>query len=178
MPTTADLLTPPLVAFALAVALGFVLATLRAPRSAPGWLTLDALVLLPVLLPATVTANLALLATPERLVAWVLAAALAALPFAYLPVRIALARTVPTYRDTADLLDYGCAARLWRIDLPLIWPALVLGVLLGAARVAGEWFLVIGNLEQFTALTGAVLALALAATVGVALALGRPRARD
>lgn len=177
MPTTADLLTPPLVAFALAVALGFVLATLRAPRSAPGWLTLDALVLLPVLLPAAITANLALFATNER-VALLLAVTLAALPFAYLPVRIALARTVPTYRDTAELLGYGCAARLWRIDLPLIWPALVLGVLLAAARVAGEWFLVIGNLEQFTALTGAVLALALAATVGVALALGRPRARD
>ncbi len=180
MPTAAELLTPPLVALALAFVIGLGLATLRAPRSGPGWLTLDALLVLPLFLPASLLANLALLLPAlgaERLTAWILATTLAALPFTYLPLRLALARTVATYRDTAALLGYNCPTRLWRIDLPLLWPLLPLSALLAAARIAAEWFLVIGNLQRFTPFTAAlaVLALAAALTLGVALTRLTPR---
>lgn len=173
MLSTADLIAPPLAAFVVATGLGLALATLRAPRTGAGWLTLDALVLLPIFLPAPLLAR-AVAASGWPDLAWPLAATLAALPFAYLPVRLALARSVATYRDTAALLGYGCLARLWRIDLPLIWPALLLALLFAFTRVAAEWFLVIANLEQFTALTAVLLALILGSAVAVGSALTRP----
>lgn len=178
MPTFADLALAPLIALKLSVLLGFGLALLRAPRTGSGWIALDALAVIPLLVPASLLANGVLLASGggiDRLAAWTLAATLAALPLAYFPLRLALARTVETYRDTAALLGYGCATRLWRIDLPLLWPVLLLGVLLAATRISAEWFLVIGNLERFTPLTAALAALVLAAAVAASLRFSAAR---
>ncbi len=179
MPSLTDLIVPPLLAYLVATLLGIGLAVLRARRDAPGWVALDVVALLPVLIPVPVVAGALLAASPagaDRMTPWILAAALTAMPLAYLPSRIALGRTTAEYRDTARLLGLGPLGRFLRIDLPLTWPALARGKLLAFTRVAGEWLLVIGALDKPTVLTGGIALLALVAAVGLACSLPRPAA--
>jgi ABC-type spermidine/putrescine transport system permease subunit II len=172
-----DLILPPLLAYVVAAMLGIGFALLRARRSASGWVVLDIVVLLFVLIPVPVLANAFAAITPadtNRLVPWMLAAALTAAPLAYLPARIALTRTSEDYRDTARLLGLGPVGRFFRIDLPLTWPAIGRGKLLALTRIVGEWLLVIGALDRLTVLTGAVAILSLVAAIAIGFSLPRP----
>jgi ABC-type Fe3+ transport system permease subunit len=171
-----DLILPPLIAYLVAATLGIGLALLRARRSAPGWIALDVLLLFPALIPVPVLANAFLAAAPagtNHLAPWLLAAALTALPFAYLPARLALAGCNARYQGTARLLGLGPVGRFFRIDLPLTWPALGLAKLLAFVRVLGEWLLVIGALDRVTVLTGGIVILSLVAAIGLAFRLPR-----
>jgi len=177
MPSLTELVLPPLIAYVVAAMLGIGLALLRARRTASGWVTLDIVVLLFVLIPVPVLANAFAAAAPtgtDHIVPWLLAAAFTAAPLAYLPARIALTRTTAEYRDTAALLGLGPIRRFFRIDLPLTWPALGRGKLLAFTRVAGEWLLVIGAPDRLTVLTAGIAILSLLAAIGIGFSLPRP----
>lgn len=177
MPTASDLVLPPLIAFVLAAALGLGLALLRARRRGPGWIVLDAAVLLPAFVPVPALATVLIAALPQSgfLSMWIVAAGLSAAAFAYVPALIALRRVATSYHDTARVLGLGAFARFTRIVAPLTWPAFALGKLLALTRVVGEWLSLIGSIDNLTVLLAGMLALALAAAVATGLALHRLR---
>lgn len=177
MPTTADLIVPPLLAYVIAAFLGIGLAFLRQRARGASWVGFDAVVFLFAFFPLPALAGLILAISPgmERLVPWMLAAILVSIPLAYLPTHLALSRVDRSYRDTAHLLGMGAVARIFRVDFPLAWKAIGLGKLLVLTRVAGEWLLVIGAIDRLNAFTAAIGALALAAAIGTAVAVDRLR---
>jgi ABC-type sulfate transport system permease component len=172
-----DLVTPPLVSAAAAIVVGIKAAGLRARGHSSALLALDAFVLALALVPVPVLAGLL---TPlfastgdAKWPAFLVAMALVAMPLAYLPVRVALCRVNAEYRDTIRLLGMGTFARSFRLELPLGWPAMLLGALLAFTRVFGELLAAIGNIDGFTLGTGLLFVLALASGICVTRSLPR-----
>jgi ABC-type sulfate transport system permease component len=172
-----DLLTPPLVSAAAAIVVGIKAGGFRARGHSPALLAVDALVLALAFIPLP---GLAGLLAPQfastgdpKWFSFHVAMALVAMPLAYLPVRIALCRVNAEYRDTIRLLGMGTFARSFRLELPLGWPAMLLGALLAFTRVIGELLAAIGNLDGFTIAIGLLLVLALASGICVTRSLPR-----
>jgi molybdate transport system permease protein len=120
----------------------------------------EALLMLPLLLPPTVigfywlsvfgqqTSLGALLAQLNwRLVfsfeGLLMASLLINLPFMVQPLQRAFAAIDPSLREAAWVSGLGPWATFWRIELPLAWPGVLAGVALTAAHTLGEFGVVL-----------------------------------
>jgi molybdate transport system permease protein len=142
---------------ALLLPLGLLLARWLAvthSRSKP-WV--EALLLLPLLLPPTVV-GFYLLSTFGRnapLGAWLaahtgvqlvfsfegllVASLLVNIPFMVQPIQRALSAIAPSVREAAWVGGLSPWRTFWRIELPLAWPGVLAGVALTAAHTLGEF---------------------------------------
>ena len=157
-------------ALALAFSLGTVAALAMAGREFRGKTLLEALCLLPLVLPPVVTgyALLVLLGRQSALGIWlqsvgvrliftpgaaVLASAVVAFPLVYQSARAAFESVEPHGREAARSLGASPARVLWSITIPLAWPGLLAGAVLAFARALGEFgatIMVAGNIAGRT----------------------------
>jgi molybdate transport system permease protein len=145
--------TATLIALALGTAAGFALARGRFP----GRDTLDALLLLPMVLPPTVLGYYLLVALGRgspfgawlesalgvRLIfTWqgaAIAAAVVAFPLVFKGARAAFESIDPTLEKAGRALGLSAPVIALRITLPLAWRAIVAGGMLAFARALGEF---------------------------------------
>jgi molybdate transport system permease protein len=158
-----------LAATALVALLGVPLAFFLARRRFPGRSLLEALLLLPLVLPPTVVGYVLVLLIGRhgpvgRLVeaaggsgllftpaAAVLAAAVVALPLLFLPAKGAFASVDPELYDLARLLGATPWQTFWHVSLPLARRSIGSGLLLAFARALGEFgatVMVLGDIES------------------------------
>ncbi len=136
-------------------------------RPFPGRALVESVLLLPLALPPTVLGFYLLLALgPEGPLArlgaaplaftfpgMVIGATLFSFPFAFTAYREAFRALDPELLATARTLGAGPAKRFFRVVLPLVWPGLVSGTLLGFAHALGEFGVVLmvgGNIPGKT----------------------------
>jgi molybdate transport system permease protein len=137
----------------LGVAVGFLMSR----RRFPGRDGLDALLILPLILPPTVLGYylLVLLGRKGWLGGWlassfgiqllftwqgaVVAAAVVAFPLVYKSARAAFEAVDPQLEQAARVLGLGEPAVFCRVALPLAWRGSLAGVLLAFARAMGEF---------------------------------------
>ena len=137
----------------LGVAVGFALAH----RRFPGRDLIDALLLLPMVMPPTVLGYYLLVVLGRRgplggwlqdtfginlIFTWqgaVIAAAIVAFPFVCKSARAAFEEVHPQYRQAARVLGLGEAAVFFRVTLPLAWRGILAGTLLAFTRALGEF---------------------------------------
>jgi molybdate transport system permease protein len=130
----------------------------------------EALLLLPLLLPPTVIGFyfLLLFGQGSTLGAWLaqhdvrlvfsmqgllLASWLVNLPFMVQPIQRAFSAVPNALREAAWVSGLGAWQTFWRIELPLAWPGLVAGVALTMAHTLGEFGVVLmvgGNIPSET----------------------------
>ena len=140
---------------------GVVLARWLARTSWPGKPAVEALLMLPLLLPPTVVGFYWLVALGEgsTVASWLarqfdvrlvftfqglLAASLLInLPFMVQPIQRAFAAIPNSLREAAWVSGLGGWSTLWKIELPLAWPGLLGGVALTAAHTLGEFGVVL-----------------------------------
>lgn len=179
------------VALVFIVVTGTVAARLMTRRPFPGRDVLDGLLVLPLVLPPVVTgfALLVLLgrngpvgrmleaAFGVRLVFTVHAAVIAAVvvgfPLMYQSAKAAFQSVDPRLEDAARTLGAGEVRVFAAVTLPLAWPGLVAGTVLGFARSLGEFgatVMVAGNIPGET--TTVPLAIYFAADAGELRAAG------
>ena len=140
-----------------AAAVGLPLAQVMAKRRFSGKSAVEALVLVPLVLPPTVVGYLILMLLGAR--GWIgqflygqtgysivfrfegaaLAAAVVALPLFYMPARAAFASVDRDLEDVAKLMGAGRLATFWHVSLPLARRGLASGLILAFARAAGEF---------------------------------------
>lgn len=170
---------------------GTVAARLMTRRPFPGRDVLDGLLVLPLVLPPVVTGFLLLYllgrhgpvgrvleaALGVRLVFTVHAAVIAAVvvgfPLMYQSAKAAFQSVDPRLEDAARTLGAGEARVFATVTLPLAWPGLVAGTVLGFARSLGEFgatVMVAGNIPGET--TTVPLAIYFAADAGELEAAG------
>lgn len=148
---TALLLLPP----------GLLLARWLALTSRRGKPLVEALLMLPLLLPPTVIGFYLLLAFGQgsALGAWLgavldlrlvfsfqgllLASVLVNLPFMVQPIQRAFAALPHSLREAAWVSGLSVWQTFWRIELPLAWPGLLAGVALTVAHTLGEFGVVL-----------------------------------
>jgi molybdate transport system permease protein len=142
-----------LIALALGVALGWVVARSRLP----GRSVLEAVCMLPLVLPPTVLGYglLLLMGRRSALGAWlrehfdytvifhwhgaVIASALVALPLVLKGASSAFAQVDRTLEAASRTLGQGGWSTFVRVTLPLAWPGILAGTLLAFARAMGEF---------------------------------------
>jgi len=151
---------------AIVLAVGAPLAYLNR-RPYPGRGLLESVLLLPIALPPTVMGfYLLVLLAPEGPVSrltgvslaftfpgMALGAALFSLPFAYTAYREAFLALDEDLLETARTLGASWGRRVREVVLPLVWPGLVSGTLLGFAHALGEFGVVLmvgGNIPGKT----------------------------
>jgi len=160
-----------LLATLLAGAAGIGLGWWMARRRFPGHSTLDALLLLPMVLPPTVLGySLVVLVGRNGLIGrwleqwfgftllftWqgaVLAAAVVSLPLIYKAARAAFEETDSRFAQAARTLGAGEWEVFWRISLPLALRGIGAGLALSFARAMGEFgatLMIAGNLPGRT----------------------------
>jgi len=141
----------------LALAAGVGLGWLFARRPFPGSTVLEAIFMLPLVLPPTVI-GYAILATAGRrspLGAWldehldytlifswhgaVAASAVVALPLVLKSASAAFSRIDPSLEAAASTLNQSRWSVFLRVTLPLAWPGILAGTLLAFARAMGEF---------------------------------------
>lgn len=148
------------VAFAatvLALVLGTGLGWLFARRQFPGRTVLEALFMLPLVLPPTVVGYAILVAAGRRsalggwlyehfgytlIFTWhgaVVASAVVALPLVLKSASAAFASVDATLEAAATTLGQSAFSVFVRVTLPLAWPGIVAGTLLAFARAMGEF---------------------------------------
>ena len=144
------------VATALALVFGVALAAWRAHRQSPWLVLLDAICLLPLVLPPTVIGFLLLLTFGKRgplgailesiglpiVFSWpgtVLAAFVVSFPIVYLLGRSAFLQIDPALRDASRLLGVGPIQRLLQIDIPIVRASIATAAVLAFARALGEF---------------------------------------
>jgi molybdate transport system permease protein len=181
----------------LLLPVGVMLARWLARTSWPGKPAVEALLMLPLLLPPTVVGFYWLVALGEgsALASWLArqfdvrlvftfqgllaASVLINLPFMIQPIQRAFAAIPNSLREAAWVSGLGGWATLWKIELPLAWPGLLGGVALTAAHTLGEFGVVLmvgGSIPAQTrtlsiAIYDRVQAFDLAAAHAMALAL-------
>jgi molybdate transport system permease protein len=136
--------------------LGVAAAAWRAHRSGPAMALLDAIFLLPLVLPPTVVGFLLLLLFGKNgplgrlllrfgatvVFSWpatVIAATVVAFPLMYLTARAALEQLDPHLLQAARTLGASEWRTLRRVALPLAWPGILAGTILAFARALGEF---------------------------------------
>jgi molybdate transport system permease protein len=160
-------ITATLLAMLLGIAAGFALARLRFP----GRETVDAILLLPMVLPPTVLGYYLLVALGRAspLGAWLedslgirlvftwqgaaAASAVVAFPLVFKGARAAFESIEPNLEKAGRALGYGAFAVFARITLPLAWRAIAAGAMLAFARALGEFgatLMVAGNIPGRT----------------------------
>ncbi|ASW03552.1 molybdate ABC transporter permease subunit [Paraburkholderia aromaticivorans] len=145
------------VATVLALAAGIALGWIFARRRFPGSAVLEAVCMLPLVLPPTVIGYGLLVAAGRRSVvgAWlyehfdytivfnwhgaVAAAAVVALPLVLKSASASFAGVDPTLEAAARTLRQSPLSVFIRITLPLAWPGILAGTLLAFARAMGEF---------------------------------------
>ena len=159
--------TATLAALVAGVAVGWLLARTRFP----GRDALDAVLLLPMVLPPTVIGYylLVLLGTHGAIGAWLdatfgirlvfswqgaaIAAAVVAFPLIFKAARTAFESIDPDFEKAGRSLGYTELAVLLRVTLPLAWRAIAAGAMLAFARAMGEFgatLMVAGNIPGRT----------------------------
>lgn len=146
-----------LVATAVVVPLGVLVGHVQARRRYPGHGLVGALVLMPLVLPPTVTGYyLVVLLGQDGLLggplyrltgatvvftfwACAITAATMAFPLVVRTVQGAFEALDPTYEEIAATLGAGPLASLLRVRIPLAWRAIVAGGVLAFARAIGEF---------------------------------------
>lgn len=145
------------VAMMLALPFAFALAWALARGNFRGKVLLDALVNLPLVLPPVVTGWLLLIAFGNNgvighwlnavfgvtlMFRWTgaaLAAAVMALPLMVRAIRLSIEAVDPRLEAAARTLGATRGRVLWTITLPLAFPGLIAGMVLGFARSLGEF---------------------------------------
>lgn len=150
--------------------LGLALARWLAVTAWAGRPLIEALLLLPLLLPPTVIGFYFLVAFGQgsalgaRLAAsgWrlvftleglLLVSVLVNLPFMVQPIQRAFAAVPNSLREAAWVSGLSTWQTFWRIELPLAWPGLLAGMALTVAHTLGEFGVVLmvgGNIEGET----------------------------
>jgi molybdate transport system permease protein len=150
--------------------LGLALARWLAVTAWAGRPVVEALLLLPLLLPPTVIGFYFLVALGQGspLGAWLaasglrlvftlegllLVSVLVNLPFMVQPIQRAFAAVPHSLREAAWVSGLSGWQTFWRIELPLAWPGLLAGVALTVAHTLGEFGVVLmvgGNIEGET----------------------------
>jgi molybdate/tungstate transport system permease protein len=150
-----SLLTAP-VSTALATVFGVPLAYVLARRSFPGKRLVEALVVLPLVLPPVVGGAMLLTAvgrfTPigaaaetvglpltDSLIGVVLAQTFVAAPFLVVAARAGFGAVDERLERASRSLGYGPLATFWNVSLPLARGAIVAGIVLTFARAIGEF---------------------------------------
>jgi molybdate transport system permease protein len=141
----------------LALVAGIALGWLFARRPFPGSGLLEAVCMLPLVLPPTVIGYMLLVAVGRRglLGAWlrdhfdysfifswhgaVLASAVVALPLVLKSASAAFANVDRTMEAAASTLGQSSWSVFLRVTLPLAWPGILAGALLAYARAMGEF---------------------------------------
>ncbi len=131
---------------------------------------LDAVFIVPLVLPPTVVGYLLLLLLGHSspvgrelqdlgfnvLFSWpatVIAASVVAFPLMYLSTRGALEQVSPGYLEAARTLGASEWSIFWKILLPLAWPGVLAGTVLAFARALGEFgatLMIAGNIPGRT----------------------------
>ena len=145
----------------LLLPLGLALARWLALTAWRGKPLVEALLMLPLLLPPTVIGFylLVTLGQGSPLGAWLvahgglrlvfsfegllLASALVNLPFMVQPIQRALAAIPNSLREAAWVSGLSQRQTFWKIELPLAWPGLLAGVALTVAHTLGEFGVVL-----------------------------------
>lgn len=150
--------------------LGLALARWLAVTTWAGRPLIEALLLLPLLLPPTVIGFYFLVAFGQgsALGAWLaasgwrlvftlegllLVSVLVNLPFMVQPIQRAFAAVPNSLREAAWVSGLSTWQTFWRIELPLAWPGLLAGMALTVAHTLGEFGVVLmvgGNIEGET----------------------------
>ncbi|PUE39320.1 molybdate ABC transporter permease subunit [Limnohabitans sp. Bal53] len=150
--------------------LGLALARWLAVTAWAGRPVVEALLLLPLLLPPTVIGFYFLVAFGQgsALGAWLadsgirlvftlegllLVSVLVNLPFMVQPIQRAFAAVPHSLREAAWVSGLSTWQTFWRIELPLAWPGLLAGMALTVAHTLGEFGVVLmvgGNIEGET----------------------------
>ena len=150
--------------------LGLALARWLAVTAWIGRPVVEALLLLPLLLPPTVIGFYFLVAFGQGspLGAWLaasgwrlvftlegllLVSVLVNLPFMVQPIQRAFAAVPNSLREAAWVSGLSAWQTFWRIELPLAWPGLLAGIALTVAHTLGEFGVVLmvgGNIEGET----------------------------
>ena len=141
----------------LAGGLGLALATLLASRRCPGRQLLDVIITAPMVLPPTVLGYYVLVAIGRRSLIGhgfehafgsslvftrtgaVIAATLGALPLVMKSARTAIEAVDPTLLRAAATLGAGRVRTYLTVTLPLAFPGVVAGLMLGFARSLGDF---------------------------------------
>jgi molybdate transport system permease protein len=149
---------------------GLALARWLAVTAWAGRPVVEALLLLPLLLPPTVIGFYCLVAFGQGsdLGAWLaasgirlvftlegllLVSVLVNLPFMVQPIQRAFAAVPHSLREAAWVSGLSTWQTFWRIELPLAWPGLLAGMALTVAHTLGEFGVVLmvgGNIEGET----------------------------
>ncbi|PIT77095.1 molybdate ABC transporter permease subunit [Limnohabitans sp. G3-2] len=149
---------------------GLALARWLAVTAWAGRPILEALLLLPLLLPPTVIGFYFLVAFGQdsALGSWLaasgirlvftlegllLVSVLVNLPFMVQPIQRAFAAVPHSLREAAWVSGFSTWQTFWRIELPLAWPGLLAGMALTVAHTLGEFGVVLmvgGNIEGET----------------------------
>lgn len=149
---------------------GLALARWLAVTAWAGRPVVEALLLLPLLLPPTVIGFYFLVAFGQgsTLGAWLaasgirlvftlegllLVSVLVNLPFMVQPIQRAFAAVPHSLREAAWVSGLSAWQTFWRIELPLAWPGLLAGMALTVAHTLGEFGVVLmvgGNIEGET----------------------------
>lgn len=140
------------VAAVFIVVLGLLLARLLARREFAGKTTVETLILLPLVLPPSVTGYYLLLAlgadSPlgrmgiRLLFTWpaaVVAATVVGMPLMVLSARAAIAGVPPSLENAARVLGSSEAGVFFRVTLPLARRGIIAGAVLATARAFGEF---------------------------------------
>ena len=150
--------------------LGLALARWLAVTAWAGRPFIEALLLLPLLLPPTVIGFYFLVAFGQgsAVGAWLFASGwrlvftleglllvsvLVNLPFMVQPIQRAFAAVPNSLREAAWVSGLSAWQTFWRIELPLAWPGLLAGMALTVAHTLGEFGVVLmvgGNIEGVT----------------------------
>ena len=150
--------------------LGLALARWLAVTAWPGRPLVEALLLLPLLLPPTVMGFYFLVALGQgsALGAWLaghgvrlvfslqgllLVSVLVNLPFMVQPIQRAFAAVPHSLREAAWVSGLSAWQTFWRVELPLAWPGLLAGMALTVAHTLGEFGVVLmvgGNMPGQT----------------------------
>ena len=134
--------------------LGVALAWVLARKRFPGHGLLDSLVSLPLVFPPIVIGYLLLLALGRQgwlasATGWspnivfqpaalLIAAFIAGLPLMVKPVQNSMNNLSPRLREAAATLGHGSWSYFFRVELPLLRPALATGLILSGGRALGE----------------------------------------
>ncbi len=139
-----------------ALPVGLVLSYVLARYSFPGKSLVSALTMLPIVLPPVVTGLVLLdLLGPRGVLGEFLAgfgivfgfrwtgaalvAGLVALPLIIRPMRLAFETVDPKLHEALAVAGLGRFRRLIVLDLPMAWPGIVAGLVLGFAKALGEF---------------------------------------
>ena len=150
-----SLLTAP-VSTAIATVLGVPLAYVLARRSFPGKRLVEALVILPLVIPPVVGGAMILTAvgrfTPigsaasaagipltDSLIGVILAQTFVAAPFVIITARAGFGAVDERLEQASRSLGYGPLRTFWKVSLPLARGAIIAGIILTFARAIGEF---------------------------------------